>query len=98
MGTTPGVGKRGLVDVELGLAETAGADGSAGVRDLLEDGLRAREAVDQPAKCRVLSGSELVDECLEDKGRVAGPGVQVVRVRRARASNDDAGLSERLAC
>lgn len=92
LGATPGTGERGLVDVELRLAEAASADGSTRVRDLLKGGLRAGEHVDEAAQRGVLARGELVDECLEDEGRVTGPGEEVVRVRVARTGDYDTGL------
>ena len=92
LGATPGVRERGLVDVELGLAEAASRDGARRVGDLLEDGLGGDEVVDGRAEGGVGAGGELVDEGLVDEGRVAGPGVEVVRVGLARAGDNDAGL------
>ena len=92
LGATPRAREGGLVDVELGLAETAAGDGAAGVGHLLEDGLGRSEVVDQTAEGGVGAGGELVDKGLEDEGRVAGPGVEVVGTRVARTGNDDTGL------
>lgn len=77
---TPSTGERRRVDVKLGLAETASGDGTAGVGDLLERSLCGGEVVDEAAERGVLSSGELVDDRLEDEGRVAGPGVEIVRV------------------
>ena len=90
--TSPSVGEGRLVDVELGLSETAGGDGAAGITDLLESRLGRGELVDQRAQRVVLAGGELVNERLEDERRVAGPCVEVVGVGRAWAGDDDAGL------
>ena len=94
--TTPRARERGFVNVELGLAEATGADGAAGVGHLLEGGLRGGKVIDEVAKRRVLAGGKLVDERLEHERRVARPCVQVVGVRRARAGNDNAGLSKNI--
>ena len=90
--TSPSVGEGRLVDVELGLSETASGDGAAGIADLLESRLGRGELVDQGAQRVVLAGGELVNERLEDERRVAGPGVEIVRVRRARTRNNDSRL------
>lgn len=92
LGTAPRTGERGLVDVELGLAEAPGRDGPARVWDLLERRLCVHEEVDEGAQGVVLGERVLVDETLEDEGRVADPGVEVVWVGRARARDDHAWL------
>ena len=92
MRATPCSSESGLVDVELGLAETAGADCAAGVRHLLKGGLRGGKFINKGAERRVFAGGELVNERLEDERRVAGPGVEIVRVRRARTRNNDSRL------
>ena len=90
--TSPSVGEGRLVDVELGLAETTGGHTTTGVRDLLDPRLGCSEVVDMTAERRVLACGELVHDGLEDEGRVAGPGVEVVGTRVARTGNDDTGL------
>ncbi len=91
----PCAGKRALVDVELGLPKTAGADRTGGVGRLLQNGLSSGEVVDQTAKRGVFASGELVDNGLEHKRRVASPGVEVVGIRRARASNYNPRLPNR---
>ena len=92
MRAAPRTSECGLVDVELGLAETAAGDRATGVGHLLEDGLGRSEVVDQTAEGGVGAGGELVDKGLEDEGRVAGPSIEVVGTRVARTGYDDTGL------
>lgn len=92
LGTAPGAGEGGFVDVKLGLAEAAGRDGAAGVGDLLYGCLCLDEHVDEGREGGVLAEGVLVDEGLEDEGGIADPGVEVVWVGGARAGDDDAGL------
>ena len=89
---SPGTSERGLVDVELGFPKSTGRDGTAGVGYLLEECLGGDEVVYQGAQSCVLARSVLVDDSLEDERRIARPGVQIVGVRRARASDDNARL------
>ena len=91
--TAPRPSKGSLVDVELGLSETASAYGTAGVVDLLNDRLGGSEVVDKATKRVVLAANELVDERLERERRVSGPSIEVVRVDSARASDDNARLA-----
>ena len=92
LGTSPRASEGGLVDVELGLAQAAAADGARGVRGLLEDGLRRDELVDERAEGGVGARRVLVDDGLEHERGVTGPGVRVVGVTRAGAGDDDTGL------
>ena len=90
---SPGTSECSLVDVELGLSETASAYGTTGVVDLLNDRLGGSEVVDKATKRVVLAANELVDERLERERRVSGPSVEVVGVDSARASDDNARLA-----
>ena len=93
MRAAPRTSECGLVDVELGFPETPSADSAGRVGRLLENRLGRGKVIDQAPEGSIFAGGELVNERLEHERRVARPCVQVVRVRRAWASNDNAGLS-----
>lgn len=92
--TTPWASEGGFVDVEFWFAEATGRDVTAWVGDLLYDGLRLYEHVDEGAQTRggVLTEGVLVDEDLEDERRVANPCVEIVWVGGTRTSDDYAWL------
>jgi hypothetical protein len=75
---TPFASEGSEVDIELGLTETrAVGEGSRGVRDLLQLGLRRDVVLDDGLQGGVVVVAKGLDDAGEDQGGIAGPGEEV---------------------
>ena len=90
--TTPRTKKRGPVYVEFGLAEAIFTRSTARVGGLLDAALDGDVCVDEIAQGDIVARDKVLYEELEDESRVACPGIQVVWVLGARASDNQTGL------
>ena len=92
MRATPSTSVSSEVNVELGFTQSTRAHTSTGVRNLLLSSIRSDKVINLSTKRIVLSTGEDVNDGLENKGRVTGPGEEVRRVVLARTSNDNTRL------
>ena len=88
----PRTGKSGLVDVELGFAQTAAGFTAAGVGHLLDKLLGFEKLIDFSAQGNVFPTGDFFGDHSESEGSITDPTVEIVRVDGVWTCDNDSGL------
>lgn len=88
----PRTGKSGLVDVELGFAQTAAGFTAAGVGHLLDKLLGFEKLIDFSAQGNVFPTGDFFGDHSKSEGSITDPTVEIVRVDGVWTCDNDSGL------
>lgn len=88
----PRTGESGLVDVELGFAQTAGGFTAAWVGHLLDKLLGFEKLIDFSAQGNVFPAGDFFGDHSESEGSITDPTVEIVRVDGVWTCDNDSGL------